>query len=378
MLRSPVLIAAALAVLATAGCAEIRDGATRADARLQSLLGTDEAPLPAPAAPDETAQALADIEAAPDEAARVAATKRLRAQAEAGDARAQFAYALALRSGRGVARDPAAAADWLERAARQQVAPAAYLLGLAYWRGEGVAQDDGKAVEWLLRAAAQNNPGAQYQLGIAHREGRGVAPDERAALDWFERAATLGHAEAQYVAGAAYLNGRGTKADSAWAVRWLGKAAEQGIADAQYLMALASAAGSGLPKSSVAAYAWASRAAAQGHARATELRAAMDGRLDPGDRAAAEWLNARWRPVDTAYVDARGDRPTVTFVQVALTAIDEKPGRIDGVLGPMTRGAIAAAQRRLGLTVTGTIDEQTLQALRRERLAHQETAERPS
>jgi putative peptidoglycan binding protein len=51
-------------------------------------------------------------------------------------------------------------------------------------------------------------------------------------------------------------------------------------------------------------------------------------------------------------------------VQERLQAAGFAPGPLDGRLGPQTRAALRQYQQRKGLPVTGTLDTQTLQALR--------------
>lgn len=53
----------------------------------------------------------------------------------------------------------------------------------------------------------------------------------------------------------------------------------------------------------------------------------------------------------------------VAALQVALHARGFDPGPVDGVAGPMTRGALSAFQRRHGLRVDGTLDPVTRRAL---------------
>jgi hypothetical protein len=53
----------------------------------------------------------------------------------------------------------------------------------------------------------------------------------------------------------------------------------------------------------------------------------------------------------------------VLKVQRLLSALGYDPGTVDGVLGPLTRQAIAAYQRLHNLSATGDLDEPTLSAL---------------
>jgi peptidoglycan hydrolase-like protein with peptidoglycan-binding domain len=57
------------------------------------------------------------------------------------------------------------------------------------------------------------------------------------------------------------------------------------------------------------------------------------------------------------------DRGGVRAVQNSLRAKGFDPGRIDGVVGPLTREAIKAFQSRYGMKPTGAVDNQLLFAL---------------
>ena len=60
--------------------------------------------------------------------------------------------------------DPAAAADWFQRAAEQGDAYAQYRLGRLYLRGEGVPRDPTKAREWFSTAAEGGSSAAAQAL----------------------------------------------------------------------------------------------------------------------------------------------------------------------------------------------------------------------
>lgn len=89
-----------------------------------------------------------------DYAATVAAWRPL---AAAGDAEAQAALADLHARGLGVRRDPAEAARWYARAARQGHVVAQLNLGEMFATGNGVARDAVSAYVWLARAAAQGS-----------------------------------------------------------------------------------------------------------------------------------------------------------------------------------------------------------------------------
>jgi His-Xaa-Ser repeat protein HxsA len=60
----------------------------------------------------------------------------------------------------------------------------------------------------------------------------------------------------------------------------------------------------------------------------------------------------------------RAFQALVYRVQVALFALGYYNGVIDGLIGPQTKAAISLYQRNYGLKVTGTIDDELLDALK--------------
>ncbi len=94
-----------------------------------------------------------------DEAAAV------RALAEQGDAKAQFALGTMYRDGQGVQRDYAKALRWWQKAAEQGIVDAQYALGNIYSGGTGIARDNIQAYMWYSIATAQTED--QWLAGIA-------------------------------------------------------------------------------------------------------------------------------------------------------------------------------------------------------------------
>jgi hypothetical protein len=72
-------------------------------------------------------------------------------------------------------------------------------------------------------------------------------------------------------------------------------------------------------------------------------------------------VNPRTNPEGGRQVAARA---RLRQVQERLQAAGFVPGSLDGQLGPQTRAALRRYQQRKGLRVTGTLDPQTLKALR--------------
>jgi TPR repeat protein len=120
----------------------------------------------------------------------------LRERAGAGDAQAQYNLAVALLCGTQVARDPAAASQWLALAAAQNHTGARSVLGWMYMTGTGVQRDSAKAAHWLLQAAKAGDTAAANNLGILYALGQGVAQDDAQAEHWFNVAAGQGAVDA--------------------------------------------------------------------------------------------------------------------------------------------------------------------------------------
>ncbi|HEX2758947.1 MAG TPA: hypothetical protein VHM27_00485 [Rhizomicrobium sp.] len=164
---------------------------------------------------------------------RQVATQQLRrtiAIADAGDARAQAALALAYLRGAGVGNDPSAAARWSAAAARSGEPMGQYLLGALYGQGEGVKADPARAFELFSAAAAGGNLKAMHNLAIAYVEGTGTPKDEAKAAEWFTRAAERGYVDSAFDLGVLYERGMGVEQDLKQAMKWYAIAAKAGDA----------------------------------------------------------------------------------------------------------------------------------------------------
>jgi hypothetical protein len=67
-------------------------------------------------------------------------------------------------------------------------------------------------------------------------------------------------------------------------------------------------------------------------------------------------------PIYTGYAERTPGR-IIEDVQLALQQQGYYAGSIDGLLGPQTRGALAAFQADYGLAITSAVDRPTLQTL---------------
>lgn len=107
------------------------------------------------------------------------ATARLRAQAQRGDAQAEYQLGHAYATGRGVTLNAATAAAWYAKAAAQGNAAAQAELGWAYYIGAGVPRSSALARRWLAEAADRGDVHAAHRLALIERA---LAPTDLAAV----------------------------------------------------------------------------------------------------------------------------------------------------------------------------------------------------
>ena len=140
----------------------------------------------------------------------------------------------ALLEGRTVARDPKAAAGWMQAAADAGSAFAQYRLGALYEKGVGVTRDLGRARELYKKAADAGNARAMHNLAVLYAQDGGAGkPDYAAALEWFRKAGGYGVRDSQFNLGVLY--GRGLREqDLAESWMWFSLAAKQGDTDAAH------------------------------------------------------------------------------------------------------------------------------------------------
>lgn len=154
--------------------------------------------------------------------------------AKGGEAAAQHGIGMLYEMGAGVPyADPKAAADWYQKAADQQYAPAINNLARLYADGRGVAADPAKAIDLWSRAATAGNNTARFNLGVQYANGSGVKKDEKKAAEYLEQAAEGGLAEAQFALAGFYRDGMGVQKDEAAARLWFQRAADAGLEPAR-------------------------------------------------------------------------------------------------------------------------------------------------
>ncbi|NVM78459.1 hypothetical protein FHW83_004287 [Duganella sp. SG902] len=103
---------------------------------------------------------------------------------------------LYLRGAEGVPANLPRAFELFSGAAKKGDAQAAYYLGMMYQNGMAVARDPKAAAHWLQFAANRQTPAAMYALAKLYLSGEGVKRDELAARRWIEKAADLEYPEA--------------------------------------------------------------------------------------------------------------------------------------------------------------------------------------
>ncbi|MEI6083553.1 MAG: hypothetical protein WCS70_04555 [Verrucomicrobiota bacterium] len=208
--------------------------------------------------------------------------KKLKQQAEAGDAEAQADLAYCYANGQGVTKDDAETVNWSRKAAEQGNARGQNTLGCCYLHGEGVLEDHAEAVKWLRKAAEQGLAKAQCNLALCFYSGKGVSCDLNEAILWCRKSAEQGFVPAQNLLGDFYtlntykkwdrghdvLQMQSLRPDYAEAIKWFRKAAEQGDADAQCNLGRSFAEGKGVAQDYAEARKWYNLAVAQGNKNA--------------------------------------------------------------------------------------------------------------
>lgn len=149
-----------------------------------------------------------------------------KADAEKGNANAQYRLGLFYETGYGVDKNSNEAINWYRKAAEQ---------------GHKEAKAELKKLEKIAQSSKETNPGdaqTQYELGLRYAKGKEIVKDEAEAVKWYLKAAEQGHAKAQNNLGLCYKEGTGVQKDDEEAAKWFSKAAAQGDADGQYNLGL--------------------------------------------------------------------------------------------------------------------------------------------
>jgi len=162
-----------------------------------------------------------------------AAGAGLQAQAEGGDAGAQYRLGKFILAHNPSPDDVQAGLKWLQAAAGQNNPNAEFYLGYLYEHGQFVAQNYALALQNYEAATRVHYPPAENNLGSLYQHGQGVPKNIGKALEWYLAAAQHGNAIGQMNLANLYCGGDGAARDYQKAVYWLRLAADTGLPDAQ-------------------------------------------------------------------------------------------------------------------------------------------------
>lgn len=278
----------------------------------------------------------------------------LRTAAARGDAAASFIIGVKYTEGDGVPADLSEAAKWYQKAAEKGLAPAQYRLASLYEKGRGVDQDRVKARDWYTKAAEAGNAKAMHNLAVLHAEGVDGDPDFAKAAKWFEMAANYGIKDSLFNLGILYARGLGVKKDLQASYKWFAIAADQGDQDAaQKRDEIANL----LDQEGLA------------NARLSVENFKMKSPSPEANKVMPEpsWAAGTGYKTDASTVlDNVADYASIVMeVQQQLNRLGYKVGTADGAMGPRTRSAIRAFQRKAGAPETGEADADLLKQLER-------------
>lgn len=235
----------------------------------------------------------------------------LLALAEAGNAQAQYIYALRhtiyAPADLQIKSDPLVAFAWMSKAAENRHARAMSVVALYYARGLGVAKDETKAAEWAAKAADKGQPMGYRVLGdLAKAKADAIKPSKEApdfAKQQAEREAHLGEAYKQYL--------RGGNAGDRHSLRELAKAYEVGQP--------------GLPQNYRLSVDYYTRAAMRRDAKSIRILA---DRYESGDKAPKDLQQAyAWRLVLIEIEDTAEDVAKLGLLEKTMKLADVQAGQ---------------------------------------------------
>lgn len=123
------------------------------------------------------------------------------------------------------------AVELLRKAAEAEIGDAQHALGVLYLQGRGINRDPAEAARWFERAARNRNLAGQVEHAILQFNGEGLPANEALAAKGFRRAAAQGNAIAQNRLARLYASGRGVPRNKVEAAAWHMAAAAQGLDD---------------------------------------------------------------------------------------------------------------------------------------------------
>lgn len=308
----------------------------------------------------------------------------LRARAEAKDIPAMEELGRRLIQGQGLVKDPLAGAGWLLRAAEAGSAQSAFNIAVMYERGFVVERDSTKAAQWYRKAADAGLATAKHNLALLLRDGKGVARDGKAAVELLLSAARQGMAASMFILGDIYERGDAASRDPTAALAWFAITGEferqSGRGDETALAKSASQRAATLQRTLTPEELKQAQDLAQAEfKRIVETMAPAKSEPDKPDPKAPDAAVAAALQPPPAIAAAPKSPPNtgsdiapwpagavdqVRATQQALLDLDLLRDKPDGNLGPMTRAAIRAFQKRSGLRETGEPGKDLYLALR--------------
>ena len=179
-------------------------------------------------------------------------------------------------------------------AAKFAYGPAMIALAQMYETGEAEGgADPKKALAWRAEAAKRDDPAALYALAVAYDHGEGVAADPDRALSYYKLAAMTGEPAAMTALGTYFYRGEGgLERDHAMARRWFEEGALGGDPDGMFNLAAMMARGEGGTVDRVKAWGWLKIAERMGHPQAAAATTALEAKFTDADRAGVAALKA--------------------------------------------------------------------------------------
>jgi TPR repeat protein len=224
--------------------------------------------------------------------------------AHRGNAEAQYLVGrMSDEGGTGIALDPREAVRWYKLAAAQDYPQALYALAKGSAIGRGLPKaDPAAALDYLVRAANTEFSPALLDLASLYDDGRGVDQDRAKAFELYERAAKIGNTEARFIIGERLFTGDGVDMDRDTGRQWYELAAARGHPGAMFRLAQM-----GVAKANnmnveyrIDAYAWLTLAQQRGgpaiRKEATELRNQLGAAMIQVDIDRAMAKVRAWKP----------------------------------------------------------------------------------
>ena len=195
--------------------------------------------------------------------------------ANAGASAAMYNLGIMSFTGRGTAKDPAAATRWFGKAAAAGHTGGMINYGLSLLNGYGIAKNEAEGVKWLRKAADAGLPSAMGLVGQLYLQGQGVRRDPKEAASWLQRAADAGDGPSMVDLADLYDQGVGAPRDKSRAAALYEQAANAGESGGMVRLGYAYEDGEGVTKDPVQAATWYQRAAEAGDGEGMSALAVM-------------------------------------------------------------------------------------------------------